>query len=96
MASFCTLHGLTRELWANWRGLGLVGATNSALPFTLFGYAMLSITAGFGAILNATSPLFGAVLAYFWLRERLPWLRIAGLMIGFAGFLARVGRTTVS
>ncbi|MBK8741518.1 MAG: DMT family transporter [Betaproteobacteria bacterium] len=78
-------HGLTRELWANWRGLGLVGATNSALPFTLFGYAMLSITAGFGAILNATSPLFGAVLAYFWLRERLPWLRIAGLMIGFAG-----------
>lgn len=74
-----------RELRANWRALAVIGATNSALPFTLFGYAMLSVTAGFGAILNATSPLFGAVIAYVWLRERLPALRIAGLVAGFAG-----------
>jgi len=77
--------GGTRELGVNWRALTVVGAFNSAIPFTLFGYAILSISAGFGAILNATSPLFGAVLAYVWLRERLPWLRVVGLMVGFAG-----------
>ncbi len=78
-------HGGTRELRANWRALTVVGTVNSALPFTLFGYAILSISAGFGAILNATAPLFGAVIAYVWLRERLPGLRIAGLIVGFAG-----------
>lgn len=77
--------GTARELLVNWRALAVVGAVNSAIPFTLFGYAILSITAGFGAILNAVSPLFGAMIAYAWLRERLPWPRIAGLMIGFAG-----------
>ena len=77
--------GETGELRRNWRGVSVVGAVNSAIPFTLFGYAMLAVTAGFGAILNATSPLFGAVIAYVWLRERLPWLRIVGLLIGFGG-----------
>jgi drug/metabolite transporter (DMT)-like permease len=77
--------GGTEELRAHWRGLGVVGAVNSAIPFTLFGYAMLSITAGFGAIVNATAPLFGAVIAYAWLRERLPASRIVGLIVGFAG-----------
>ena len=77
--------GGTRELRANWRGVSVVGLANSAIPFTLFGYAMLAVTAGFGAILNATAPLFGAVIAYVWLREKMPWLRIAGLLIGFGG-----------
>ena len=69
----------------NWRGLAIVGFANSAIPFSLFAFAMLSISSGLAAILNATSPLFGAVIAFVWLRERLPWMRIAGLAIGFAG-----------
>lgn len=68
-----------------WRGLAFVGITNSAIPFALFAYAMLSITSGFGAILNATAPLFGAVVAAVWLRERMSWPRVAGLLIGFCG-----------
>ena len=77
--------GGTRELRAHWREVGFVGTVNSAIPFTLLSFALVSITAGFGAILNATSPLFGALIAYVWLRERLPLLRIVGLMVGFAG-----------
>ena len=72
-------------LTTNWRGLAFVGITNSAIPFALFAYAMLSITSGFGAILNSTAPLFGAVIAVVWLRERMPWPRVAGLLIGFGG-----------
>ncbi len=70
--------------------LGLVGALNSALPFSLFAYATLSLTAGFASVLNATAPLFGALVAYVWLRESLAPARVLGLALGFAGVLILV------
>lgn len=79
------------------RGLGLLvrhavpmtvlGVINSALPFCLFAYAMLSVSAGFASILNATTPLWGALVAWLWLGERLAPRRIAGLAMGFAGIV---------
>ena len=71
----------------HWRALLVVGVLNSALPFLAYGYAALAITAGLSSIFNATTPLWGAVIAWLWLRERLaPW-RALGLAIGFAGVL---------
>lgn len=64
-----------------------LGAFNSAIPFTLFAYAALSITAGLASILNATVPLFAALVAWIWLRDRLTPLQWLGLAIGFAGVL---------
>jgi drug/metabolite transporter (DMT)-like permease len=61
------------------------GIMNSAAPFLLLAYAMLSLTAGFAAIVNATAPFFAALVSYVWLRERLSPTRIAGLAAGFAG-----------
>lgn len=63
----------------------LVGVINSALPFVLFAYALGSISTGLSAILNASVPLFGALVAWLWLREALSPMRVAGLMVGFAG-----------
>jgi drug/metabolite transporter (DMT)-like permease len=63
----------------------VVGAINSALPFCLLAYATLSVTAGLASILNATSPLWGGIVAHLWLRDRLGPSRIAGLVVGFAG-----------
>jgi drug/metabolite transporter (DMT)-like permease len=71
----------------HWRAIFVVGITNSALPFLLFAYAALSITAGLSAIFNAASPLFGALIAWLWLKDRLTVPRVAGLVIGFAGVL---------
>jgi drug/metabolite transporter (DMT)-like permease len=71
----------------HWRPIFLVGLTNSALPFLCFSYAALSITAGLSAIFNAASPLFGAVIAWLWLNDRLNRVRVLGLVIGFAGVL---------
>ena len=70
--------------------LGVVALLNSALPFALFSYAALSITAGLSSILNATTPLWGALVAWLWLRQGLTPLRVLGLLLGFAGvvFLA--------
>jgi drug/metabolite transporter (DMT)-like permease len=82
--------GLLGELRTHWRGLLVVGALNGAIPFTLFSFAALSITAGLSSIVNATTPLWTAVVAFVWLRQGLTALRALGLVIGFAGvaFLA--------
>jgi drug/metabolite transporter (DMT)-like permease len=76
-------HG--RVFRQHWRAVCLVGVLNSALPFILFAFAVLSITTGLSAILNATVPLFGALVAWLWLKDRPDGLRILGLVVGFAG-----------
>lgn len=78
------------ELRRDWRPLLLVAVLNSALPFALFSFAALSITAGMSSILNATTPIWGALVAAVWLGQRLDAGRLLGLAVGFAGvvFLA--------
>jgi O-6-methylguanine DNA methyltransferase len=76
-------HGaLFRKHW--WK-VCLIGIPNSALPFALFSFALLSITTGLSAILNATVPLFGALVAWWWLKDRPTGSRVLGLMVGFVG-----------
>jgi drug/metabolite transporter (DMT)-like permease len=65
--------------------LFLLGILNTAVPFALFSYATLSITAGLASLLNATTPMFGALIAFLWLGERLAWLRALGILVGFVG-----------
>jgi drug/metabolite transporter (DMT)-like permease len=62
-----------------------VGLLNSGIPFALFAYAVLHITTGLSAILNATVPLFGALVAWGWLGERPGRWRVLGLALGFLG-----------
>ncbi|RQO55323.1 EamA family transporter [Paucibacter sp. KBW04] len=75
------------ELRKAWRPLMVIGLLNSAIPFALFSYAALSITAGLSSILNATTPLWGAAIAWIWLNQRLTPLRSFGLLLGFAGVI---------
>ncbi|WP_341890852.1 DMT family transporter [Variovorax sp. YR752] len=75
------------DLRRHWRAIFIVGLSNSALPFLFFSYAALSISAGLSSIFNASTPLWGAVIAWLWLRDRPTAPRIAGLAIGFAGVL---------
>jgi len=89
--------GGLHEIYRNAARLTFLGAINSAIPFTLFAYAVLSVTAGFAAVLNSTAPLFGALVAFVWLRDRPAPTRIAGLIVGFAGVLVLVwGRVSVA
>ncbi len=73
------------ELRKHWRLYVVVGLFNSALPFSLLAYTSLSVTAGTTSILNATTPMWTAIIAFFWLGERLGLSRIAGLFIGLFG-----------
>ena len=79
--------GQAAALRAHWRAIAFVGVVNSAIPFVLFSVAALAINAGLSAIFNATAPLWGALVAWAWLGERLNRARTLGLAIGFAGVL---------
>lgn len=71
--------------------LFIVGCVNSALPFLLFAFASLFLPAGFNAILNATTPLFGIAIAAIWFEEKLTLSRAIGLIFGFSGVVILVG-----
>jgi drug/metabolite transporter (DMT)-like permease len=82
---------LSDEIRANFWPLMIVGALNSAFPFVLLAFASVSLPAGFTSILNATSPLFGALVAALWFRERLTINRLIGLVLGFVGVVILIG-----
>ena len=72
-------------LLQHWKLTLTVGILNSAIPFVCFSFALLSITTGLSSILNATVPLFGAVIAWVWVNDRPTGSRTVGLLIGFLG-----------
>ncbi len=74
----------------HWVALLILGAINSAIPFTLFAYSTLYLTAGDASVLNATAPLFGGAIGGLILREKLPAGRIVGLIVGFLGVILLV------
>jgi drug/metabolite transporter (DMT)-like permease len=95
IATLCLLplvlwHGQMPAMRRHWKAIAIVGLFNSALPFVLFGIAALAINAGLSSIFNATAPLWGAVIAWLWMRDKLSASRVLGLVIGFVGvvFLA--------
>ncbi len=77
--------GQAAALLTHWREMLLLALTNSALPFLLFGYALLTLPAGLTSIFNAATPLSTALIAWAWFREPLSRWRSAGLAIGLAG-----------
>jgi len=79
------LRGHAGAFAQHWKTVLLVGVTNSAIPFVCFAFALQSISVGLSSILNATVPLFGALIAWMWLGERPGGSRSVGLALGFAG-----------
>ena len=77
--------GGLRELRVRPGALLLLGLVNSALPFSLLTFATLHVTAGFAAILNATTPLWTALIGWLWLRNAIRPLQWLGLAIGLVG-----------
>lgn len=77
--------GQLHALRAHWKKIFFLGLLNSGIPFALYAYALLSISTGLSSLLNATVPLFGALVAWLWLKDRPHGMKIVGLLIGFVG-----------
>jgi drug/metabolite transporter (DMT)-like permease len=78
------------DLVRHWKPIFVVGIINAAIPFTLLAYAAFVIPAGILSILNAATPLWGALFAALWIKDVLPRWRIAGLAVGFCGIVLLV------
>ncbi len=85
LAGYYAATGFDAQWRRWWRYYLAIGVLNCVLPFLLFGYGALYLTVGLLVVLNATSPMWGALLSAIILRERLSVGRIAGLVIGVAG-----------
>lgn len=72
----------------------IIGLLNAGVPALLYSFAALSLPASVEAILNALSPLFGAVFSAIWLGERLTIRKILGLALGLAGVACVTGLAT--
>ena len=75
----------------HWKPIFFVGLLNSGIPFVLYSFAVLHISTGLSSILNATVPLFGALVAWAWLGDKPTVSRSVGLAIGFGGVILLAG-----
>jgi drug/metabolite transporter (DMT)-like permease len=86
--------GLPKHVWGS---ILLLALLNNALPFTLFGWGQTHIASGLASILNATTPIWGVVVAHFLtVDERMTPRKIAGVLLGFAGVATMIGPTLLS
>lgn len=77
------------RIWAAFLGMGLL---NNALPFCLIVWGQTHIASGLAAILNATTPLWGVLVAHaLTADERLNAGRLSGVLLGLVGVAVMVG-----
>jgi len=75
----------------HWRHYLVLGFFNSALPFLLFAYAAQTISASLLSILNATAPMWAAVIARVWLKSELSMFKWVGMGTGLTGVAVLAG-----
>ncbi len=61
------------------------GLLGQLFPFILYAKAELTISASSAAILNATTPIWAAIVAYFWLKKHFSLIQLLGIIISFIG-----------
>jgi drug/metabolite transporter (DMT)-like permease len=80
-----------------WGDFLFTGAMGLVLPYLLITWGEQHIASSMTAILNATTPLFSMLLAYFWTHdERLDSMKLLGVALGFVGVLVAVGVADLS
>jgi drug/metabolite transporter (DMT)-like permease len=85
---------LPRQAWGS---ILLLALLNNALPFTLFGWSQTHIASGLASILNATTPIWGVVVAHFLTSdERMSPRKLAGVLLGFGGVATMIGPSLMS
>jgi drug/metabolite transporter (DMT)-like permease len=81
----------------SWRSFLILGLLNIALPFVLFAYGQVHLSGGLASILNATTPLWGVLVAHFLTDdEKATPMRVVGVFIGFAGVAVMLGDDATS
>ena len=78
-----------RRIWTGFFGMGLL---NNVIPFCLIVWGQTQIASGLASILNATTPLFGVLVAHVLTAdERLTRARLLGVLLGLSGVVLMAG-----
>ena len=81
-----------RQLRANAGWLIVVALVNTAIPFWLLSWGETRIDSGLASIIQASVPIFNALIAFVAFREvRVTGVRLLGVAVGFAGVALLVG-----
>jgi drug/metabolite transporter (DMT)-like permease len=81
-----------RQLRANWVWLVVVALVNTAIPFWLLSWGETRIDSGLASIIQASVPIFNALIAFVAFREvRVTGIRLVGVAVGFVGVALLVG-----
>jgi len=81
--------GLPRSVWG---AILVLALFNNVVPFILFGWGQTQIASGLASILNATTPIWGVVVAHLFTRdERMTGRKLAGVLLGFGGVAVMIG-----
>jgi len=88
--------GKKLQLRAHWKHYFILGFFNSALPFLLFAYGARTLSASVLSVLNATAPMWGALVGAAWSRQAISLRTALGLLLGTAGVALLVGFDHVS
>ncbi|MFM4995406.1 DMT family transporter [Aeromonas sanarellii] len=67
------------------KSIMVLGIINSGVPFLMYAVAALWLPAGYSAILNATTPLMGALIGFSFFHEVLTLRKWVGVMLGLVG-----------
>ncbi len=87
---------LPLDFCARWKTYLMVGAVNTTIPFIAYSFAAQHIPAGYSAIANSTTPVWGALIAWLWFKERLGPAKWVGIVFAFAGVVVLVGLQPVA
>ncbi len=68
-----------------WKHLFIFSVLNTSIYLGAFVMAIKQVSAGIGSLSTATSPLFIIVLSAIWLKRKLKWLEVAGVIFGLSG-----------
>lgn len=78
-----------RRVWIGFAGMGLL---NNVVPFSLMAWGQLHIASGLTSIYNASTAIFGVLVASLLLAdERLTRRKAIGVAMGFAGVVTAIG-----
>lgn len=78
-----------RRLWVAFFGMALL---NNVIPFSLIVWGQEQVASGVAAVLNATTPLAGVVVAHrFTSDEKITPGRVAGVIVGIVGVAVMIG-----
>jgi len=86
---------LPRHL-GDWTPYVFIALTNNVIPYLVFASCETQISSGLASVVNATTPIFTAIVAHVRTKdERFSLNSIAGISLGFIGIIVLVGPDVV-